>query len=365
MKNNQFHIDFKLNGNSFTSVDSVLEYSKTISNSTYQFLKKWFSEIDSIKVQTSGSTGKPKEIELSKEFMVNSAKATGMFFELLENTTALLCMSTDYIAGKMMLVRAMVLGWNLDVVAPVSNPLEDLEKVYDFSAMVPMQLQSSFSDISKVKKLIVGGGIVSDELEKQIQTISTKVFATFGMTETITHIAVKKLNHYNNIISSVVEKPYYKVLPNVSISQDNRNCLIIDAPKVSENQIVTNDVVQLISDSEFKWLGRYDNVINSGGIKLHPEEIEKKLSQIISQRFFVAGIPDEVLGEKLVIIIEQNATSRKLEKPLKKEFEIKFKEVYQLTKFEIPKNIYFVNDFIETETKKIQRNKTLDLLFKE
>jgi O-succinylbenzoic acid--CoA ligase len=350
MKNSQFHIDFKLNGNSFSSVDELLDYSKVLTDVSHEFLKDWFSESVFIEVKTSGSTGKPKWIQLKKEFMANSALATGDFFDLQEKTTALLCMSVEYIAGKMMLVRALVLGWEIDVVEPKSNPLKALNKMYDFSAMVPMQLQNSLSEIEKIKKIIVGGGIVSNELEKQIQGVSTEVFSTFGMTETITHIAVKKLNQFNNVTSRRVEKSHYISLPNVTISLDKRNCLVIDAPKVSEGQIITNDVVELISEKAFNWLGRFDNVINSGGIKLHPEEIEKKLSQIIEQRFFVAGIPDETLGEKLILIIEGRP------------YEVNLNNTKSLSKFEIPKKIYFVAEFIETETNKIQRRKTLNLL---
>jgi o-succinylbenzoate---CoA ligase len=352
MKNNHLHKDFKLNGNFFPNSDELISFSKELSNSTHQFFIDWFNDADFIKVQTSGSTGKPKKIQLKKEFMLNSALATGAFFDLKESTKALLCLSTDFIAGKMMLVRALVLGWNLDVIEPVSNPLGITEKSYDFSAMVPMQLQNSLSEIHRVKKLIVGGGIVSLNLISKIQDISTKIFATFGMTETITHIAVKQLNGFKNNTSSEAEKSYFITLPNVSITKDFRNCLVIYAPNVSEEKVITNDVVKIISKNKFKWLGRFDNVINSGGIKLHPEEIEKKLSKIILERFFVAGIPDTNLGEKLVLIIEGKKNTIILSK------------AKSLTRFETPKAIYFIDKFIETNTKKIQRSKTLDSLFK-
>ena len=350
MKNNLLHFDFKLNGNSFSSADELISFSKNLDVSTQHFFMDWFTSDDFLEVQTSGSTGKPKRIKLRKKFMLNSALATGSFFDLKEKTTALLCMSTDFIAGKMMLVRAMVLGWDLDVIEAVSNPLAITKKQYDFSAMVPMQLQNSLLEINRIKKLIVGGGIVSSDLEKQIQNVSTEIFAAFGMTETITHIAARKLNH--NVISSGVENFFYKVLPNISISKDERNCLVINAPTIAENSLITNDVVEVFSETEFKWLGRFDNVINSGGIKLHPEEIEKKLSKIITQRFFVAGIPDDKLGEKLVLIIEGD------------EFNLDLSSAINLTKFEKPKTIYFVDSFVETDTKKIQRSKTLDLIFK-
>lgn len=352
MSNNLLHIDFKLNGNSFSTSDELILFSKELSESTYQFFIDWFTSTDVVEVQTSGSTGKPKTIQLRKEFMINSALATGTFFNLKENTTALLCMSTDFIAGKMMLVRALVLGWSLDVVESVSNPLEKIEKSYDFSAMVPIQLEKSLSQINKIDKLIVGGTIVSEELVSKIQHVSTKIFATFGMTETITHIAIKQLNGFKNRTSSEVEKSHYMTLPNVSISKDARNCLVINAPKVSVAKIVTNDVVKIISKNKFKWLGRFDNVINSGGIKLHPEAIEKKLAKIMKQRFFVAGVPDAKLGEKLILIVEGKTTTIFLSK------------AKTLSRFETPKAIYFVDAFIETDSKKIQRNKTLDLLLK-
>lgn len=337
------HKNFQLNSKSFSSVDEILEYSKSISTEIHGFFLDWFSDEKTIIVQTSGSTGIPKSIQLKKELMINSAETTGDFFNLQENITALSCLPTEYIAGKMMLIRALTLGWNLDIIEPNSNPLEKVNKQYDFSAMVPLQLENSLSNIGLIKKVIVGGGAVSSSLQEKLQNISTQIFATYGMTETITHITIKKLNHIK------IYPNFYQTLPNVTIYKDERNCLVIDAPKVADQIIFTNDVVRLISDTQFEWLGRFDNVINSGGIKLHPEKIEEKLSKIISNRFFVTGIKDEKLGEKLILIVEG-----------------KQQEIYlqnaQLSKFEIPKEIYFIDQFIETKTGKIQRTKTMNLL---
>jgi len=254
----------------------------------------------------------------------------------------------------MMLVRALTLGWQLDVVQPVSNPLQNLNKIYDFSAMVPLQLQNSLGIINKVKKVIVGGGVVSASLQKEIQDKETKIFATYGMTETITHIAVKKLNHFitnpEQNENKVNEESVYKVLPNVIVSIDERNCLLIQAPNLSKHPIKTNDVVDLITNTEFRWLGRFDNVVNSGGIKLHPERIEEKLASLIQQRFFVAGIKDERLGERLILVVEGGA----------KEYD--FSLINYLNKYEIPRDVYFIDKFIETNTEKIQRFKTLEKL---
>lgn len=353
---NAIHVNFELNKQSFKSIKELLAYTKDINSSIHGFLLDWFDEKNYVIVNTSGSTGKPKPMQLRKEFMINSAKATGAFFNLPENTSALLCLSTDYIAGKMMLVRALVLGWKLDVVTTDSNPLKNVTKHYDFSAMVPMQLQNSLSDLHKVQKLIVGGGVVSNELIAQIQGIDTAIFATYGMTETVTHIAVKQLNQF--IVSNEGQVSNYHTLPNVEVSKDKRGCLVINAPKVAEEVIVTNDVVNLISNTSFTWLGRYDNVINSGGVKLHPEKIEEKLSTMISNRFFVIGIPDNRLGEKLVLLIE-GVADESLVIDLKNEL----KNSAVLTKYEVPKEIHFIEAFVETETKKIQRTKTLDLLY--
>lgn len=346
---NKFHKNFQLNGYAFSSEEELFTYAKKTSESVCLFLEQWLSSEEFIAVKTSGSTGKPKSILLKKEFMVNSAKATGAFFNLKEGTSALLCLSVDYIAGKMMLVRSLTLGWRIDIVKPISNPLDSIEKEYDFSAMVPLQLQNSLTNIHKVKKLIVGGGVVSKALQKQIEKVKTKIYATYGMTETITHIAVKKLNNFS-VTSNKLERLFYETLPNITIYKDQRNCLLIKAPKISEEFIISNDVIELISDTKFQWLGRSDNVINSGGVKLHPETIEEKLAIMITQRFFVAGVKDVVLGEKLILIIEGGEKKYDLSK------------IKNLTKYEKPKEVYFIPKFIETKTKKIQRLKTLNLL---
>lgn len=341
MKNNHFHSDFKLNGNSFRNVEELLHYTAILPKSIHLFFQDWFSHEQTVSIKTSGSTGKPMWIELQKQHMVHSAKATGAFFNLHEKTTALLCLPTKYIAGKMMLVRALVLGWHIDIGTIGSNPLENNTKTYDFSAMIPMQLKNSFQKIHLIKKLIVGGGEISVSLERELQDVSTEVYATYGMTETITHIAVKKLNHgkWN----------HFRTLPNITLSKDNRNCLVIHAPKLSDKAIITNDVVMIISSKEFDWKGRYDFVINSGGVKLHPEEIERKLVQHIHRRFFITGAKDEVLGEKLVLIIEG------------KIYKLPDMVFTDLEKYEVPKETIFIESFVETPTGKVQRKKTLNL----
>ena len=348
MKSNSFHTSFQINGKIFSNSEELIKYSQSISKEINQFLREWFSTDSHVVVKTSGSTGNPKNIHLRKDFMINSALATGCYFQLGENTKALCCLPIKFIAGKMMLVRALTLGWDLDVIESTSNPLQEITKEYDFSAMVPLQLRNSISKIDQIKTLIVGGGVVSRELKKAIQTIDTNCYATYGMTETITHIAVKKLNKFSQ--SELESESVYKTLPDVTISKDKRSCLVIRAPKISDENIITNDVIELISKSEFNWKGRLDHVINSGGVKLHPEEIEQKLSNTIYSRFFVAGILDEILGEKCILVIEGE------------NYPITKKHFSKLSRFEIPKAIFFIPKFIETGSGKIQRLKTLDLL---
>ena len=338
------HKSFKLQGQSFQDPLALISFSKTVSDELYWFLQEWFSDAETLIVQTSGSTGTPKLISIKKELMQNSAKGTGAFFDLGAGTKALCCLSINYIAGKMMVIRALTLGWELDVSEPVSNPLENTFKEYDFCAMVPMQVQASLLNLYLVKKLLIGGGVVSQNLQESLQDLSTECYASYGMTETVSHIAIKKLNHVKSELNN-----HYILLPNISISKDKRDCLVIDAPLLSEEKVVTNDVVSILSDNEFEWLGRVDNVINSGGVKLHPEAIEKELSKIISERFFVAGIPDEILGEKLILLIEGENRAYDFSS-------------LALSKYQTPKQTYFMEQFVETETKKIQRKKTLDLI---
>ncbi|WP_276166562.1 AMP-binding protein [Zobellia alginiliquefaciens] len=348
------HKHFKFNGNvyakeelkevAYSLVKEGEEYEKHIGD----FLIDWLNEKSTITVHTSGSTGKPKPITLLKEHMVNSALATGAFFELQPMNNALLCLPATYIAGKMMLVRAMVLGLSIDCVTPSSYPLEEIDNLYDFVAMVPLQFENSLDKLNRVKKLIVGGAPISYKLKQQFLkgAQETKVYETYGMTETITHIAVKPL------LNQSMDMDVFSTLSNVKIKMDRRGCLLIDAPSVSNGLIHTNDMVNLVSEDQFKWLGRYDNVINSGGVKLFPEHIETKLASVVESRFFVAGVPDDKLGQKLILIIEGNQDTLALQRKIEK--------VASLEKFEIPKKIYSVNRLEETTSGKIQRKATLD-----
>ncbi len=347
MEKRNFHKDFRLNGISFTSDKEMLDFTEKKIPFITNFLNDWFDKKEFIIVQTSGSTGKPKPIKILKNQMKNSALATADFLELHKKTTALLCLSTDYIAGKMMLVRALVLGWYLDVIEAQSTVLQENKK-YDFVAMAPVQVQNSLTNLYKVKKLLIGGGAISKKLENRLQNEKTAIFSSYGMTETITHIAIRKVNFIHT------EKDVcYKTLPNVFIRLDERGCLVIDAKKVATDLIITNDLVTIMDASHFVWLGRIDNIINSGGIKIIPEQIEKKLTTIITTNFFIGSKKDDILGEKLILLIEGNFDKKILNK---------IKESSLLSKYEKPKEIIFLDKFIYTKTGKINRFKSLNLI---
>ncbi len=310
-------------------------------NDVNQFISEWYSTNIEMDLKTSGSTGKPKSISVKKDWMQNSAELTRKTFGLKKGDSALLCMPMKYVAGKMMVVRALELGLDLKVVEPSSNPLKNMDEIIDFAAMVPFQLENSLNDLDQVKTLIVGGGQVSQQLIEKLQKISTQIFETYGMTETLTHVAIKPLNGPN--ISDL-----FRALDGIHFEKDDRGCLAIHASALNPVPIVTNDLVELIDENSFRWLGRFDNVINSGGVKIIPELVEAKLLSIIpNNRFFINGESDESLGEKVVLVVEGNV------------IEISFDS---LEKFEKPKEIYFISEFLETESGKIRRGETLKII---
>ncbi len=336
------HNKFKLNGFSFTKDDLLrVAYSFIKEGENYEkplgiFILDWFDPKPYLEINTSGSTGTPKIIRVDKQAMVNSAIATADFFDLQPGQKVLHCLPTEYVAGKMMFVRAFILGLDMEFVAPSSHPLTGVKGSFDFCGMVPLQAKNSIKDLRRIKKLIIGGAKVTKALEQELATIPSQIYETYGMTETITHIAAKR-----------VGASAFTVLPNVKITTDDRHCLVIDAHKISGEKIVTNDLVELISDTQFVWKGRFDNVVNSGGIKLIPEQIEEKLASSISNCFFVYGKADELLGEKLVLYVE--GESMPIDDTI---FD-------GLDKYEKPKEVVFITEFKRTATGKVIRDQSI------
>jgi len=336
------HNQFKLNGFHLDREDlcrvaySFIKEGEDFEKPVGDFLLDWFDSKDFIEMQTSGTTGAPKTITISKQAMVNSALATGDFFDLKPGDKALHCLPVKYVAGKMMLVRAMIIGLDLEFVAPSSHPLLNNETDFDFIAMVPLQAQNSLGELKRVKKLIVGGAAINEVLEKNLLKLTTEVYETYGMTETITHIAARKLG-----------ERAFTVLPNVTISYDDRKCLVIHAPRISDDVITTNDIVELVNENQFIFLGRLDNIINSGGIKIMPEQVEQKLANKIQQLYFIASKPDNELGEKVILVIEGD----------KQEFDENLFE--DLDKYEKPKEIVFIPKIKVNASGKIIRKESL------
>src|SRR5690625_233129 len=355
----EIHPYFRWNGGKLRKIQ-LLELAEEYSYSKEKYLqeiglffKQWFDQNHLIEVQTSGSTGTPKKMKVKKQYMLNSAKATQEFFNLPAGTKALLCLPATYIAGKLMIVRSLVLGWEIDSVKPSAHPLKINQKKYDFTAFTPYQLNHSLEDLHLVKKVMVGGGAVSKSLLNKIRKVSTEIYETYAMTETLTHIAARRINAPNQ-----KHIPPFELLKDIKIEQSEEGCLIIHAPKVSDQVVYTNDLVKLQTSSSFYLLGRLDNVINSGGIKLIPEKIEEKLSAIIPQRFFVYGEADAELGERLVLFIEGNFT--------KEEFTNLKNKIHSyslLEKYELPKQIYNLSEFSQTTSGKIKRKETFNRFF--
>ncbi|MCI4443080.1 MAG: AMP-binding protein [Lentimicrobium sp.] len=338
------HNRFKLNGihisrqEMFYVAYCFIKEGQPFEQHIGNFLLDWFDEKSYIELSTSGTTGTPKVIRIEKQAMLDSALATGDFFGLEPGDTMLHCLPTNYVAGKMMWVRSFILGLEMKFVEPNSNPLKGIDEKFDFCAMVPLQAKNSLDKLKqkKIKKLIIGGVKVHKALEQQLVKLPMEIYETYGMTETITHIAAKRIG-----------EEAFTVLPNVTVSADERHCLVIKAKNISKKEIVTNDIVKLISDTQFVWKGRIDNVINSGGIKLMPEQIEDKLSTLIPRRYFVFGQPDDTLGEKVVLYVEGEPIV--IEETV---FSV-------LDKFEKPKEIIFIPKFKETATGKIMRKESI------
>jgi len=344
----------RLNGATYTrsnfeQLHFIDEPQDSWCNAIYHFLQNWFDDTDFILAQTSGSTGKPKSIQLPKQSMLNSARMTNQFFGLSSESVALLCLPASYIAGKMMLVRAMVSGFNLITVAPSANPFENLHTFVDFTAITPYQLFHSAESLRKVSvhKIIVGGSPVTSKMEQLSENIPSELYETYGMTETCSHIALRRFNGKE-------KSDCFTILEGVTIRQDERECLAIKAPHLLKDEIQTNDVVELIGKDSFRWLGRADSAINSGGIKIHPEQVEKKLEGIIPSVYFISSVPDEVLENKVVLVIESEKYTIGQEQLLKASLES------LLTKYELPKQILYIPVFSYSSSNKVLRRATLD-----
>lgn len=324
-----------------------LYYSPQIEKSGYRsyfdFLAEWTSDAPTVQIQTSGSTGTPKMISVKKEQMLQSAQQTCSFLNLQPGDKALLCMPLQYIGAKMMVVRALTTNLDLIIRKPSGHPLADLELPLDFVAMTPQQVYNSLQVpeekliLRQIKNLIIGGGAIDVTLEKELRTFPHAVYSTYGMTETVSHIALRRL-------SGEKASDYYQPFPSVELSLSENKTLIIKAPFALNGEVETNDIAEINPDGSFRILGRIDNVINSGGVKIQIEALEEKIKTIITIPFAITALPDVKFGEKIVLLTEQ---------PLSSSIITDIKK--HLTKFEYPQKYITVDKIPYTSNGKIDR----------
>ncbi len=330
-----------------------LEELPEFAQEAFIFCKDWLDGKDSFVQMTSGSTGTPKLQEITRQQLVASASATGAFFGVDSEFKLLCCLNPAYIAGKMMLVRALVWDCPITLVEPSANPLLGLEEQFSFVALVPLQVEAGLSEeksrklLQSIPQVLIGGAALPHKIQQELVQQGIRAWQSFGMTETVSHIALAPIGTGELI---------FQTLPGVEIGVSENQCLWIQSTMSGSAKIQTNDSIELRSKNSFVWLGRADFVVNSGGIKLFPEQLEKKISALMSNSYpgvpyFFYGEADERLGQRLVLYVEgeQSAlTLEVLEEELKK----------FLDKFEIPKQIYLLPRFKYTPSGKINRPET-------
>ncbi len=349
-----------LNGRSIELTDIVgghVTPSSEFEVNTFSFIKHWIEGKENFVQQTSGSTGEPKSITITRQQMIASAKLTEEALKLSAADTALVCLDPAYIAGKMMLVRCFVTNMQIVAISPSSNPFLFLptDIKIDFAAIVPLQLNELIhsgngSRLNDVGKIIIGGAAIPIDLRKKLSSFRAELYATYGMTETVSHIALQSLN-------GLFQSDYFVSLPGVKIGNDNRGCLILQVPFLSE-EIITNDLVEIRDAKHFKWLGRVDNIINSGAVKIIPEKIESEISKILADvgkacPVLVTSLPDNRLGDKLICLMEGDLDHSEIEI-------VKEKVASVLSPYELPKAYFPAAMFVYTGSGKMDRRRTTE-----
>ncbi|MCS7003752.1 MAG: AMP-binding protein [Cytophagales bacterium] len=320
----------------------------------HPFVVDWLAGKQEFIMRTSGSTGEPRPIIATRSQIQASVNATQKALQLSSEFKALICLPLQFTAGIMMLARCLIVGMKPIVVEPSSNPLIKLEEQVDFAAFVPLQLQNILQDpesvikLNRMKKVLVGGAALPERVVQKLQSLSVEVWATYGMTETVSHIALQKLNGSD-------KQNFFVALPNVQLRTNDEGCLEIFGDVTNFQWITTRDVVELQENKRFfKIIGRADNIINSGGIKIQPEVVEKQVETYFQQHekipiFAVSSQPDELYGEKLVLVIESSFR-----------FQINSDELLSFLKkhlppYHAPKEIFYIEQFPITSTGKINR----------
>jgi O-succinylbenzoic acid--CoA ligase len=323
-----------------------------------ELLRQWLTGAQEFGQRTSGSTGDPQLIVLTRRQLAASAARTGDYFDLGPGDRALVCLNCEYIGGKMMLVRGLERNMHLTVVEPHADPFTEVgaEAEFDFAAFVPMQLSAMLAAgrtprLNNMRAILVGGAGVSPTLLRQIEQLTVPVYLTYGMTETASHVALRRLNGPD-------ASPHYRGLPGLHLGQDERGCLTVRGDVTNDELIVTNDRIELLDKHTFDWLGRVDFVINSGGVKVQAEKVELVLDVALaevgeSRRAFVAGRPDERLGQALTAYVEGDSLAPDTEEKVLTLLRAR------LDKYEVPRALVYVPAFETTASGKLDRTATL------
>jgi O-succinylbenzoic acid--CoA ligase len=319
----------------------------------FNFCKDWLDGKDRFVQATSGSTGTPKLQKITRQQLVASATATGAFFGTTTREHLLCCLNPSFIAGKMMLVRAMVWNCPITLVEPSANPLLGLEEQFTFVALVPLQVEAGLAEeksrkiLQSIPHVLIGGAALPHKIQQGLVQQGIRAWQSFGMTETVSHIALAPIEEGELV---------YQALPGVAIGINEQDCLWIQSAMSGSEKIQTNDIIELRSKNTFVWLGRADFVVNSGGIKHFPELLERRIAPLLEKTcpgcaYFLYGEKDSRLGEQLVLYVEGTGEENK-----RLALEAGLKQI--LGKYEVPKKIYFKAAFAYTPTRKINRHTT-------
>lgn len=315
---------------------------KALSSKIQSFITEWNSPSPIFRAKTSGSTGIPKEVELEKKYAWQSVLASNTFFHFEGMKSMGLCLSPDTIGGKMQILRALAFASELLIFDNERNPLRKLDRTLDFLTLVPLQVQTILDEtpekFSLCHKILIGGAKVPVRLREELEQFNAEFFESYGMTETYSHVAVKSLNRPNLPFEAV---------GNVIFSAQNDR-LVIHAPLLGIESLVTNDAVELLDERRFQLLGRSDFAINSGGYKFHPELLEQKLEGRVPVNYFIIGEADAVFGDCVTLYLEMDYNAE-----IKNRMENILDDVFG--RYEKPKKIYFLPEFIKTESGKINR----------
>ena len=314
------------------------------------FIKCWVNGNTNFQLQTSGSTGTPKTVRISREQIVASVVATSNFLSLSQSQRALICLDPNFVASIMMAARCLVNDIDCLLVRPSADPLKSIDEKIDFASFVPFQIykmmeNKTITQLDKIENILIGGAPLTQSGFEALATINTNIFVTYGMTETVSHIALMR-------VKGSFSDAYYEILPGIKIGQDEDGCLHIKGKVTEEKKVQTNDIVEMLDKNKFRWLGRRDHVINSGGIKIHPEQLEKSIEGHFSSEFMISWKFDPKLGSECILIIEGKPI------PKEKKNEIENIILKNFSKYYVPKQVIELEEFERTNSGKIKREAT-------